>query len=251
MDRTERLCRQHTALAAAEIAEVCAMVPLLQPMANVSGADMFLDCPSREGDAIVVAEAKPQGSPSSYQKTAVGLLARAADEPAVARTLLLGVPTRLMKAVTHEGMRVVQSVEPVRRGGRVIAVLVQEKREEAPAPGGETLASAVDAALAPLRAELPAYTLAGGETPAAPGEAARVALAVCGLLQSARGKASVTLSPGRIAAQAPSFAEGPAWRAARALAEEHGGSLEKAALPGGGERAVWRAERGEAACRRL
>lgn len=130
MERITKLCRQYTDLTEEEIAEIRGMSQLLQAMANLEDADIFIDCPTRDGDAVVVAEAKPEGAPSSYRKTAVGLLAKAEDEPAVARSLLLGASTKQMKAVTQERKHVVQSVEPIRRGNRVIGVLIQEKWEE-------------------------------------------------------------------------------------------------------------------------
>ena len=40
--------------------------------------------------------------PSSYRNTVVGLLAKPQNEPAVARTLKLGIATKQMKAITQE-----------------------------------------------------------------------------------------------------------------------------------------------------
>ena len=106
------------------------MSAVLQPLANLEDADIFIDCPSWDGDAIVVAEAKPSYVPSSYKKTVVGLLARKENEPAVARTFRLGVATKQMKAVTQENGRTIQSVEPIKNtaGDRVIGVLIREQR---------------------------------------------------------------------------------------------------------------------------
>ena len=66
---------------------------------------------------------------SSYRKSVVGLLARRENEPAVARTLRLGVGTKQMKALTQENRRTVQSVEPIKNSaGKVIGALVREQR---------------------------------------------------------------------------------------------------------------------------
>lgn len=92
---------------------IAGMSGMLQPLANRENADIFIDCPTRDGDAIVVAEAKPE------------------NEPAVARTFMLGVATKQVKAITQERTRVIQSVEPIKNGDRVIGVLIQEKRDEA------------------------------------------------------------------------------------------------------------------------
>lgn len=130
MDIIQELCKKYTDLTDEEIATIQGMSAVLQPLANLEDADIFIDCPSWDGDAIVVAEAKPYYVPSSYKKTVVGLLARKENEPAVARTFRLGVATKQMKAVTQENGRTIQSVEPIRNatGDRVIGVLIREQR---------------------------------------------------------------------------------------------------------------------------
>ena len=130
MDQIAALCKQYTNLTEEEIAIIQGMAVVLQPLANLEDADIFVDCPTPDGDAIVVAEAKPDGVPSSYKKTVVGLLAKPENEPAVARTFMLGVATKQMKAVTQESTHVIQSVEPIKNGNRVIGVLIREKRDE-------------------------------------------------------------------------------------------------------------------------
>ncbi|MGE4548847.1 MAG: sensor histidine kinase [Intestinibacillus sp.] len=130
MEIIKILCKQYTELNDEDIGIIQAMSTSLQVVANLEEADMFIDCPSFDGDAIVVAEAKPQSVPSSYKKTVVGLLAKPENEPAVARTLKLGVATKQMKAVTQEKTHVIQSVEPIRNGERVIGVLIREKRAD-------------------------------------------------------------------------------------------------------------------------
>ncbi|NLH02266.1 MAG: histidine kinase, partial [Clostridiales bacterium] len=123
------LCRKYTDLTEEEIISIKGMCAVLQPIANLEDADIFVDCPCAEGkDAIVVAEAKPEGVPSSYKKTVVGLLAKPENEPAVARSLSLGVATKQMKAITQENTHVIQTVEPIKNGNRVIGVLICEKR---------------------------------------------------------------------------------------------------------------------------
>ncbi|MEM1485464.1 histidine kinase N-terminal domain-containing protein [Oscillospiraceae bacterium PP1C4] len=124
----EELCKKYTDLTEKEIGMIKSMAFCLQPLANLEDADIFVDCPSWDGDAIVVAEAKPQSVPSSYKKSVVGLLAKQENEPAVARTFRLGVATKQMKAVTQESTNVIQSVEPIKNGSKVIGVLIREKR---------------------------------------------------------------------------------------------------------------------------
>ena len=124
----KQLCRKYTDLNDADIAIIEAMNRVLQPVANLVDADIFIDCPGRDGDAIVVAEAKPSDVPSSYKKTVVGMLAKQENEPAVARTFRLGVGTKEMKAITQENGMTIQTVEAIRNGGKIIGVLIQEKR---------------------------------------------------------------------------------------------------------------------------
>jgi len=123
-----KLCKRHTNLSDDEIMTIEQTAEILQILANVEGADTFIDCPTIEGDAIVVAEAKPLHFPSSYQNTVIGLLARQENEPAVIRSFRLGIATRQMKALTQERTQVIQTVEPICNKERVIGVLIIEKR---------------------------------------------------------------------------------------------------------------------------
>lgn len=127
-DMVEQLCEKYTNLSKEEIGTIRMMANMLQPLSNLEDADIFIDCPLGDGDAIVVAEAKPSGVPSSYQNSVVGMLAKQENEPAVARTFKLGIPTKQMKALTQESMSVIQSVEPIKNGSKVIGVLIREKR---------------------------------------------------------------------------------------------------------------------------
>lgn len=124
----KQLCKKYTDLGDADIAIIETMSRFLQTVADLEDADIFIDCPGRDGDAIVVSEAKPSGVPSSYKKTVVGLLAKQENEPAVARTFRLGVSTKEMKAITQENGMTVQTVEAIRNGPKIIGVLIQEKR---------------------------------------------------------------------------------------------------------------------------
>ena len=58
-------------------------------------ADIFIDCITKDGDAaIVVAEARPSNDRSLYKCSVVGELALHENEPAVMRTLKVGMTTR-------------------------------------------------------------------------------------------------------------------------------------------------------------
>lgn len=124
------LCRIYTNLTKQDIRVIQKMAIMLQPLANLEEADVFIDCPIDDNDSIVVAEAKPAGVPSSYKNSVVGMLAKQENEPAVSRTMRLGVPTKHMKALTQESTHVIQSVEPIRNEDRIIGVLIREQRLE-------------------------------------------------------------------------------------------------------------------------
>lgn len=126
--KIRQLCEEYTDLQLEEIQIIQMMAKTLQPLANLEGADIFIDCPCRGGDAIVVAEAKPEDTPSSYQGSVVGMLAKQENEPAVARTLKLGIATKYMQARTQEDKYTNQSVEPIRYNSSVIGVLIRERR---------------------------------------------------------------------------------------------------------------------------
>lgn len=147
--RIQELCREYTDLTDEEIQVIEMMAGTLQPLANLEAADIFVDCPCREGDAIVVAEAKPEEVPSAYRNSVVGMLAKAENEPAVARTFRLGIATRYMKARTQEDNFTIQSVEPIKYNARVIGVLIREKRitEETEEPAKEDSYQAVETPL--------------------------------------------------------------------------------------------------------
>lgn len=126
----EKLCRELTGLSDNDIKCIESMANVLQPIANMEAADVFIDCMATNGEALVVAEAKPEGSISSYKDSVVGMMAEERNEPAVARTLRLGIPTRQMKAFTQEGRCVIQSVEPIFNERSVIGVLIREQRTD-------------------------------------------------------------------------------------------------------------------------
>jgi two-component sensor histidine kinase len=139
MDMIYELCKQYTDLTDDEIGSIRMMSSVLQPLANLEDADVFIDCPAENGDSIVVAEAKPSGVPSSYKNSVVGMLAKKENEPAVARTMRLGIPTKHMKGLTQENIYVIQSVEPIKNGSRLIGTLIREKRMDEQYAIGERL----------------------------------------------------------------------------------------------------------------
>ena len=122
-----KLCRTYTNLDEEDILKIQQMSFCIKSLANIVNADVFIDCPTREADeAIVVAEAKPINGPSMYQNSVVGELALRDNEPAVIRTLDIGIVTKDLKAVTQEHINVRQTVSPIENKGKIIGVLIVE-----------------------------------------------------------------------------------------------------------------------------
>jgi PAS domain S-box-containing protein len=125
------LCRQYTSLNEKDIIQLEQLAKQLPRIANLVKADVFIDCPIGDPDAIlVVAEANPRASiaVSNYKGSVVGELAYRSNEPAAVRTMETGISTRDLKAVTQENKTVKQNVEPIKnQSGSVIGVLIMEQ----------------------------------------------------------------------------------------------------------------------------
>ncbi|MEM1485914.1 histidine kinase N-terminal domain-containing protein [Oscillospiraceae bacterium PP1C4] len=124
------LCHKYTNLTEDEIACLQEWDEILPVLSNAEQSDAFIDCLTSSGkSAIVVCEAKPQSVPSSYSKPLLGMLIQWKNEPAVTRSMRLGVPTNGVKAVcVPENAQVVQTVEPIFFRERQIGVLIFEKQ---------------------------------------------------------------------------------------------------------------------------
>lgn len=123
------LCKRHTNLPEEDIARIQEVVNSLSLIADLNQANVFVDCPTREGKhAIVVAEAAPTTAKSVYKKPVVGKFAYEAFEPAVFFTLRTGKQMFLNRALTQEGKTVEQSVVPIKGShNKVIGTLIMEK----------------------------------------------------------------------------------------------------------------------------
>ncbi|GAB6259082.1 sensor histidine kinase [Peribacillus sp. N1] len=132
MERTmtvRDLCELHTLLLDSDIQILENLSTNLSLIANLNKANVFIDCPVREGKhAIVVAEACGHSVNSVYDHPVVGKFAYEAFEPAVFYVLRTGKDMFVNRALTQEGAMVQQSVVPIKgECNRVIAVLIMEK----------------------------------------------------------------------------------------------------------------------------
>ena len=129
MEQIKVLCRQHTDLSEADMEVLERYATALQTIADMEEADIFLDCPTRDGDAIVVAEAKPKNGASAYRRSVEGMMTTAEHAPAVARTFRLGVATRHMHEAQHARPKALPSLDPSTTAGHATVVPIRGKRE--------------------------------------------------------------------------------------------------------------------------
>lgn len=122
------ICREQTALSDADICQLEQISSQLPLMAELTGQDVFIDCLTESGAAVVVAHARPGTVSSAYQQDVVGQPALPDKEPAVFHALQTTAPARDIKAVTQEDRAVRQDAVPIfNPQGRCIAVLIREK----------------------------------------------------------------------------------------------------------------------------
>lgn len=98
-------------------------------IADLVGADLFIDCIQKsDGKMFVAAQAEPSFMKSAYQGSVIGCFAERKDEAAVYRAVETKVPVRDIKAITQEDKSVRQDVVPIiNEGGEVIATLISER----------------------------------------------------------------------------------------------------------------------------
>ena len=128
METTEKLCRYYTDLSDRDIARILGLAENLDLMADVSNADIFIDCLADGEKAVVVAQGKPKSGETVYEKSVIGQFASPQNEPAVFSAFINGASMTDIKAVTQEGRTVRQNVAPVFGENKtVIAALIREK----------------------------------------------------------------------------------------------------------------------------
>ncbi len=123
------LCAEHTNLNDDDVQKIVNVAESLGSVSALMGADIFIECITHNPDiAIVVAESITTNTSFLYEGSVVGEFAYRENEPAVLRTLEIGVPTTDMWAVTQENKTVSQNVSPIFNGKReIIAALIAEK----------------------------------------------------------------------------------------------------------------------------
>lgn len=123
------LCEQFTNVSPEDIPVVENLAAQLHTMADLSQADVFIDCLSKDGSvAIVIAHGKSSCSPSLYTKDVVGAVALPGNEPGVFEVFRTRRPVSGSRGLSQEGVPIRQRVIPVPGvTGEVAAVLIQEQ----------------------------------------------------------------------------------------------------------------------------
>ncbi|HBV88927.1 MAG TPA: histidine kinase [Desulfosporosinus sp.] len=122
------LCIKYTSLTEEEIKILETMALQIPHTAEMTGTDIFIDAPLKDGvDAVVLAWASPKNR-SLYRHNVVGELALATSEPAVYRTLKTGETSRNVRGVSQEGIPIAQTVVAIRNSAEdVIGTLIMER----------------------------------------------------------------------------------------------------------------------------
>ncbi|MGE7695146.1 sensor histidine kinase [Lysinibacillus sp. NPDC094177] len=108
---------------------ILGMAQNLQIIADLSQADIFIDCLLKEDNAsLVVAEAKPTTIASLYKKSMLGQIAYEEMEPGVLFSLKTGKPIFGSRGITEEHGIMQQDIVPIKDShGETIAVLIKER----------------------------------------------------------------------------------------------------------------------------
>lgn len=144
--RLVELATRHTNASQEDIEVLLEVEQRLPTIAMAEDTDVFIDCLSKnEREAVVLAGA--YGRRSVYGQDVVGFSIRQEDEPAVFRTLMLGMQTKRVRAVCDTGseeLQLIQTAYPIRNQNRCIAALVREARYDG-IPSGTRASLRVDA----------------------------------------------------------------------------------------------------------
>ncbi|SDI56075.1 sensor histidine kinase [Desulfosporosinus hippei] len=127
-ENVKGLCLKYTDLTEEDINILDSMVLQIPNTAELTGTDIFIDAPIKDGfDAVVLAWARPKCR-SLYRNSVVGELALATSEPAVYRTLITGETCRDVRGVSQEGIPIAQTVVAIRNPcDKIIGVLIMER----------------------------------------------------------------------------------------------------------------------------
>ena len=121
------ICLAYTDLSDADIVHLETLARQLPMISDLTGTDIFIDCPTTSGEMVVVSHARPSWKVGAYSENIVGQCALYTNEPAVFEAFLANTQIRDIKAITQENRSVKQDVVPIIGENReCIAVLIRE-----------------------------------------------------------------------------------------------------------------------------
>lgn len=121
------ICLKETKLSDEDIEILESLEKQIPMFSDLTGTDVFIDCPAICGKAVVVSHASPSWKVGAYSDNVVGQYALCENEPAVFEALRSNTQIRDIKALTQENRSVKQDVVPVSgNSGECIAVLIRE-----------------------------------------------------------------------------------------------------------------------------
>lgn len=126
-EQLKSLCQEQTNLTDSDIDFLMAYATDLMDGSAYATEDVFIDVKNAYSDDATVVFHKNPEKYGLYERTVVGHKATLENEPAVIRTLITGVPSVGLSAVSQEGLKIQQRVFPIIRDKEVIAALVLER----------------------------------------------------------------------------------------------------------------------------
>ncbi|WP_312471527.1 sensor histidine kinase [Neobacillus sp.] len=124
-----KMVMEQTMLSEEDVSIIWEISSKLQLWADVSQADVFIDCliPTKDA-AIVVAEAHPQTGKSLYQLSVKGEIALRQNEPGVLHCLQTGESVIDSRGISQENVNIQQNVTPIKNTkNQTIAALIMER----------------------------------------------------------------------------------------------------------------------------
>lgn len=121
--------RNFEGLEAEDVVTLQSMSGMLDYFAELSQAEIFIDCINRAGTrGVVIAHGKSRDTEHLYQDVVIGKAVLPENEPIVFAAYEKGITIRDLKGVTQENQAVMQRAVPIQnKSGRIIGILVEER----------------------------------------------------------------------------------------------------------------------------
>ncbi|MDR0922141.1 MAG: sensor histidine kinase [Lactobacillales bacterium] len=132
-DEMYNLCRQYSSLNVEDIDYLVGFAHMLENTNDDDDIDIFIDIYNEiTRQAVVIYHRPPRRNNSLYEERIVGKEARIENEPGALRTLATGLPSHDILALTQEDKIIKQTIFPIIKDMRNIAVLIFERSAEIP-----------------------------------------------------------------------------------------------------------------------